>query len=103
MDELKAKLQKLVNFALAHYWFGPVVASIAGIIVIIVASLCFGKYHNPVEKEVAKLIEKQTGVDVDAMLPADEAILNSISQESHDCPADVLKTLAEEPATCPAN
>ena len=86
MDGIKAKLQKLVTFALANYWFGPVAASIIGILIILIASLCFGKYHNPVEKEVAKLIQKETGVDVDSMLPADEEILNSISQEPLVCP-----------------
>lgn len=72
MNGIKSKLNRLVSFALASVWAIPVGVTIIGMIIIFIAALYYGKYHNPIEKEVSKVIQKETGVNVDSILPDDE-------------------------------
>jgi deoxycytidylate deaminase len=50
------------------------IAVIVGILIAaLVGSVVYShKYHNPVEQVAADLIEKETGVDVDKLLPPDK-------------------------------
>ncbi len=56
---------------MVHCWILPLVFVFISIFAILAATVIYGKYHNPIEVAAAKLIEHETGINVDSMLPDD--------------------------------